>query len=54
MSNTINILFIGDLVGQPGLDLALSLIPGYQKKYSVDLLIVNGENLTEGKGVAEE
>lgn len=54
MSATINILFIGDIVGQPGLELALNLLPAYQKKYAVDLLIVNGENLTEGKGVAEE
>jgi calcineurin-like phosphoesterase len=51
---TLNIFFIGDIVGTPGLDLAATLIPNYVKKYSVDLLIVNGENTTEGKGIAEE
>ncbi len=51
---TLNIFFIGDIVGTPGLDLAATLIPSYVKKYSVDLLIVNGENTTEGKGIAEE
>jgi metallophosphoesterase (TIGR00282 family) len=50
----LNILFVGDIVGSPGLDLAISLIPGYVKKHQVDLLIVNGENTTEGKGISEE
>ena len=52
--NTLNILFIGDIVGSPGLDLATALVPSYVKKYSADLLIVNGENATDGKGIAEE
>ena len=54
MAKYLNIFFVGDIVGQPGLDLAINLIPNYQKKYSVDLLIVNGENTTEGKGISEE
>jgi hypothetical protein len=52
--SSLNILFVGDIVGSPGLELATTLIPGFQKKYSIDLLIVNGENVTEGKGIAEE
>lgn len=54
MPSSLNILFVGDIVGSPGLELATTLIPGFQKKYSIDLLIVNGENVTEGKGIAEE
>jgi 2',3'-cyclic-nucleotide 2'-phosphodiesterase len=54
MPKLLNILFVGDLVGAPGLDLAVTLIPNYIKKYDVDLLIVNAENVTEGKGVSEE
>jgi 2',3'-cyclic-nucleotide 2'-phosphodiesterase len=54
VSKTLSILFIGDIVGLPGLELALNLIPNYHKKYAVDLLIANGENLTDGKGIAEE
>jgi metallophosphoesterase (TIGR00282 family) len=54
VSKTLNILFIGDIVGLPGLELALNLIPNYHKKHAVDLLIANGENLTDGKGIAEE
>lgn len=49
-----NILFVGDIVGIPGLDLAAALVPGLMKKHDVDLLIVNGENATDGKGISED
>ncbi len=49
-----NILFVGDIVGTPGLDLAVAIVPGLVKKHAVDFLIVNGENVTEGKGISEE
>jgi len=54
LAPTLNILLVGDIVGAPGLELAVNLIPSYIKKYSVDLLIVNGENVTDGKGISEE
>ncbi|MGK9367668.1 TIGR00282 family metallophosphoesterase [Melioribacter sp. Ez-97] len=50
----INILFIGDIVGQPGLDIVQMWLPGLQKKYRADLTIVNGENASEGKGCTEK
>ncbi len=52
--NVINILFIGDIVGKPGLDLTETLLKSYIQKYEVDLCIANGENLVEGKGINEE
>lgn len=54
VADSLNILFVGDIVGSPGLELAAALLPGYLKKYGVDLLIVNGENTTGGKGISEE
>lgn len=54
MPTILNLLFVGDIVGLPGLELATSLIPNYLKKYNVDFLVVNGENVTEGKGISEE
>jgi len=54
VSKTLNILFVGDIVGTPGLELASTLVPTYVKKYEIDLLVVNGENVTEGKGISEE
>lgn len=53
MNKVLNIFFIGDIVGQPGLEIATTLIPNYVKKYGIDFLIVNGENATEGKGISD-
>ncbi len=54
MPKLLNLFFVGDIVGTPGLELAATLIPTYVRKYEVDLLIVNGENVTDGKGISEE
>lgn len=54
MSDVVNILFVGDIVGKPGLDLVEKLLKQYLEKHSVDLCIVNGENVTQGKGISEE
>jgi len=51
---TLNILFIGDIIGKPGLDLTEALLKNYFQKYKVDICIANGENLTEGKGIDEK
>lgn len=49
----INILFIGDVVGQPGLEMLETWLPSLQKKYRADITIVNGENAADGKGCTE-
>ncbi len=46
MARLLNLFFVGDIVGAPGLELATTLIPNYVKKYAVDFLVVNGENVT--------
>lgn len=46
----INILFIGDIVGKPGLDMVQTWLPGLEKKYNADIIIANGENACDGKG----
>lgn len=51
MPKTIKILFIGDIVGQPGLDLLETILPGLIDKYDADFVIANGENSHEGKGI---
>ena len=48
---TTNILFIGDIVGDPGLDIVRMWLPSLQKKYRTDLIIANGENAADGKAV---
>lgn len=54
MSSHLNIFFVGDIVGQPGLKLTETVLKQYIQKFEVDLCIVNGENVTEGKGISEE
>ncbi len=50
----INILFIGDIIGKPGLDMVKTWLPGLDKKYKADLIIANGENAADGKGCTEK
>jgi metallophosphoesterase (TIGR00282 family) len=47
---TINILFIGDIVGKPGLEMVQTWLPSLETKYKADIIIANGENASEGKG----
>ena len=54
MAKLINIFFVGDINGRPGLKLVSTVLKQYVQKYEADLVIVNGENATEGKGVSEE
>src|ERR1035437_9975254 len=46
----LNILFIGDIVGKPGMDLVQTWLPGLIQKYKADVVIANGENASDGKG----
>jgi metallophosphoesterase (TIGR00282 family) len=47
----ITILFIGDIVGEDGLHLAVDLIPRIRRDFSIDFIIANGENIDHGKGL---
>jgi metallophosphoesterase (TIGR00282 family) len=53
-NKTLNILFIGDIVGKPGLDIVELLLKNFVQKYNIDFCIANGENLVDGKGINEE
>jgi metallophosphoesterase (TIGR00282 family) len=53
MPDQTNILFIADIVGEPGLQITEKLLPGLLKKYNIDFCIANGENVTEGKGISD-
>lgn len=48
--SSISILFIGDIIGKPGLDLVQTWLPGLIQKHKPDLVIANGENVSDGKG----
>lgn len=48
------ILFIGDVVGRPGRDAVKRLLPELKKSLTPDFTIVNGENVSGGKGLKAE
>lgn len=50
----INILFVGDIIGKPGLQMVETWLPSLEKKYKADIIIANGENVAEGKGCTEK
>ena len=54
MNKNLNVLFIGDVVGEPGLSALKEHLPLLIEKYSPDLVIVNGENACDGKSITEK
>jgi metallophosphoesterase (TIGR00282 family) len=47
----VKILFIGDIVGQPGRRAVKELLPALREKHGVNLVIANGENAAGGSGI---
>lgn len=54
MEGNLKVLFIGDVVGKPGLDKLTEGLPSLIEKYKANFVIVNGENSFQGKGITEE
>lgn len=48
------VLFIGDLYGNPGIEIFENKITELKKQYRPDILIVNGENIANGRGITKE
>ncbi len=54
-TNQLTLLFVADVVGQPGCEILARLLPGMKKQYRADLVIANGENANNnGKGITEK
>ncbi|MEP7016371.1 MAG: TIGR00282 family metallophosphoesterase [Verrucomicrobiota bacterium] len=47
----LTILFLGDIVGEPGRSAVIGRLPELKEQYSVDFIIVNGENAAAGRGI---
>ena len=45
------VLFIGDVVGQPGRRALSALLPGVRDEFGIDVVIANGENAAAGRGL---
>ncbi len=51
MKDILNILFVGDIMGQPGKFVLSSLLPALRSRLDLDIVIANGENIAGGKGI---
>lgn len=47
----LRILFLGDIVGEPGRKAVLSRLKGIREEEEIDFVIVNGENAAGGRGI---
>ena len=47
----VKILFIGDIVGQPGRRAIRELVPQLRLRHQIDFVIANGENAAGGCGI---
>jgi 2',3'-cyclic-nucleotide 2'-phosphodiesterase len=47
----VNILFIGDIVGEPGRKAVKTLLPTLRERHVVDFVVANGENSAGGSGI---
>ena len=54
MGDEFRILFVADVVGQPGRDAVKAILPGLKKELRADLVIVNGENSAGGFGLTSK
>ncbi len=45
------LLFIGDIVGRPGIQIVTRTLPGLRRQQSIDLVIANAENADGGTGL---
>ena len=47
----LTVLFLGDVVGEPGRKAVIARLPELKAKHALDLVIVNGENAAGGRGI---
>src|SRR3954462_12415405 len=47
----LTILFLGDVVGEPGRSAVIARLPELKQQHSIDFIVVNGENAAGGRGI---
>jgi len=47
----LRLLFLGDIIGEPGRRAVVETLPRLKKEWGVDFVIVNGENAAAGRGI---
>ena len=49
-----NLLFIGDVVGENGCRFLQKKLPGLKRELGIDITVINGENSANGNGITRE
>jgi metallophosphoesterase (TIGR00282 family) len=47
-----NILYIGDIMAEPGIEIVQRLLPGLRREHNLDIVIAQAENVTGGKSMS--
>ena len=50
----LTILFLGDIVGEPGRSAVIARLAGLKSRYAADFIVVNGENAAGGRGITRK
>jgi metallophosphoesterase (TIGR00282 family) len=48
----LRLLFLGDVVGEPGRRAVIEAVPWFKQERDVDFVVVNGENTAGGRGIS--
>lgn len=55
MQSKLRVMFLGDLVGPPGVAMFEKWVPRLKEQHKIDLIVVNGENTAKnGRGISPE
>lgn len=49
-----NILYVGDVMGEPGIRVVEKVLPELRREKQIDLVIAQSENVTDGRGIAPD
>ena len=50
----LRVLFLGDIVGEPGRSAVISCLPELKQRHGIDFTIANGENAAAGRGITSK
>ena len=51
MAEPFKLLFLGDIVGEPGRRAVIDSLPRLREELGIDFIVVNGENAANGRGI---
>jgi metallophosphoesterase (TIGR00282 family) len=47
----LRLLFLGDIIGEPGRSAVIAMVPKLKEEWGIDFIVANGENAAAGRGI---